>query len=111
MSGSDGKFYLIVCVVQRGMGDKVWKSAKEAGAGGVTINFARGMGVRERLGILGVAISPEKEVLHIVVSEGQLEPVFDAIVKSAKLDSPGMGIAYALPVVKIAGLVEQKRDK
>ena len=47
MSTSDTKFNLITCIVQRGKGDDVWKAANEAGAGGVTINFARGMGVRE----------------------------------------------------------------
>ena len=106
---SEEKFNLIICVVQRGFGDKVWKAAKEAGAGGVTIHFARGMGVRERLGILGIAISPEKEVLQIIVSESQTEKIFSAVVKAANLDSPGMGIAFIQPLTRVVGIFESKK--
>jgi len=54
---------LITCIVQRGLGDEIVIAAREAGALGATINYARGTGVRERLGILGVAVEVEKEVL------------------------------------------------
>ena len=33
-----------------------------------TVNFAKGMGIRERLGIFGVAVDVEKEIVHVVVS-------------------------------------------
>ena len=47
---------LITCIVQRGLADTIIEAAQEAGAQGATVHFARGMGVRERLGILGVAV-------------------------------------------------------
>ncbi len=107
MITSDTKYNLITCIVQRGKGDDVWKAANEAGAGGVTINFARGAGVREKLGILGMAISPEKEVLHIVVPEQQTDKIFDVIIKAAKLDTPGMGFAFVTEVSKVAGIFKE----
>ena len=47
---------LITCVVQRGKADEIIKAAQEVGAQGATAYYARGGGIRERLGILGVAI-------------------------------------------------------
>lgn len=44
---------LITCIVQRGLADTIIVAAREAGAQGATVHFARGMGIRERLGILG----------------------------------------------------------
>ena len=43
---------LITCIVQRGLADTIIEAAREAGAQGATVHFARGMGVREGLGIL-----------------------------------------------------------
>jgi nitrogen regulatory protein P-II 1 len=96
---------VITCVVQRGKADKVAKAAIEAGAGGATIFFGRGMGLRERLGLLGLAIVPEKEVITIVSQKSKTDMIFRAIVKAGKLDVPGMGIAYVTPITRVAGVV------
>lgn len=98
---------LITCVIQRGKGDEVAKAAIAAGAAGATIFFARGMGLRERLGLLGLAIVPEKEVILIVTKEEETTKIFDAVVKAARLDTPGMGIAYVIPIHEVAGLIPQ----
>ncbi len=94
---------LITCVVQRGKADKVAKAALEAGAGGATIFFARGMGLREKLGLLGLAIVPEKEVVFIVSQKTATQAIFDMVVRAARLDVPGMGIAYVTPISMSAG--------
>lgn len=93
---------LITCVVQRGLGDTVVKAASGAGAQGATVYFGRGTGVRERLGILGLAVEVEKEIVNVLVAEDQVEGVFRAIFTAAKLDTPGMGIMYTTPVDKMA---------
>jgi nitrogen regulatory protein PII len=96
---------LITCVVQRGKADKVAKAALDAGAGGATVYFARGMGIRERLGLLGLAVVPEKEVIMIVCKEHETEKIMNAIVKAGNLETPGMGIAYVMRVYDVVGLV------
>lgn len=96
---------LITCVVQRGLGDDVVRAAAGAGAQGATVYFGRGTGVRERLGILGLAVEVEKEIVTILVAEDQVEGVFRAIFAAAKLDTPGMGIIYTTPVEKMATYV------
>ncbi|MCU0662270.1 MAG: P-II family nitrogen regulator [Myxococcota bacterium] len=96
---------LITCVVQRGKADKIVKAAMDAGAGGATVCFGRGMGVRERMGLLGLAIVPEKEIITIVCTQSETDPIMDTIVKVAHLDVPGNGIAYVSPIHHVVGLV------
>lgn len=93
---------LITCIVQRGVADTIIQAAREAGAQGATVHFARGMGVRERLGILGVAVEVEKEVIDIVVSNDQVERVFERMYLAGNLDTPGMGIMYITSLEKAA---------
>lgn len=100
---------LITCVVQRGKADRIWIAARNAGAGGATIFFGRGMGVRERLGALGIAIAPEKEVILVVSFPNQTEKIFGAIRKAGQLDVPGQGIVYVQKIDRCAGLVFSDR--
>ena len=96
---------LITCIVQRGIADDIITAAREAGAQGATVHFAKGMGIRERLGILGVAVEVEKEVINIVVSTEQADKVFEKIYLAGRLDTPGMGLVYITPLDKAATYV------
>ena len=80
---------LITCIVQRGAADDVIRAARAAGAQGATASFGRGMGVRERLGVLGFAVNVEKEIINIVVSSEQVERVFESMYLAGNLDTPG----------------------
>ena len=93
---------LITCVVQRGKADEVIKAAQEVGAQGATINYARGTGMRESLGVLGLAIDVEKEAINILVANDQIDRVFEKMFIAGKLDTPGMGIIYVTPLEKAA---------
>ena len=97
---------LITCIVQRGGADKVVEAAMRAGAHGATIYYARGTGVRQRhLGVLGITISAEKEIIHIVVPSEQADRVFESMHGAAQIDTPGMGILYMTAVEKMATYV------
>ena len=96
---------LITCIVQRGAGEDIVRAAQGAGAQGATVYFAKGGGIRERLGVLGVAVEVEKEVVNIIVSSHQKEAVFNSIYLAGKLDTPGMGIAFITPLDKAATYV------
>ena len=99
---------LITCIVQRGLGDTIVHAARDAGAQGATVFFAKGSGVRERLGALGVAVEVEKEVVSIVVGTEQLDAVFDNIYLAGQLDTPGMGFMYVTPLEKAATYIPQE---
>ena len=97
---------LITCIVQRGAAEAAVQAARRAGAQGATIFYARGTGVRQkRLGVLGVTVSAEKEVIYIVAASDQADRIFDKIFTAAQLDTPGMGMIYMTPLEKMATYV------
>lgn len=97
---------LITAIVQRGSADLVVQVAQEAGAQGATIFHAKGTGVRQkRLGLLGLTINAEKEVIYIVVPSDLADFVFERIFVCAKLDTPGMGILWTTKLSRMATYV------
>jgi nitrogen regulatory protein P-II 1 len=100
---------LITCIVQRGAAEEAVQAARRAGAQGATIFYARGTGVRQKhLGVLGVTLSAEKEVIYIVAASDQADRIFEKIYVAAKLDTPGMGMLYMTPLEKMATYVPEE---
>jgi nitrogen regulatory protein PII len=93
---------LITCIVQKGLADPMVDAAREAGAQGATVHYARGSGVRERLGVLGIAVEVEKEVINIVVAKDQVDRVFERMYLAGHLDAPGMGFIFVTALDKAA---------
>ena len=93
---------LITCIVQRGIADPIIKAAQEAGAQGATVYYAHGEGVRERLGILALAVEVDKEVINVVVAKDQADRIFERMYIAGNLDTPGMGFIYLTPLEKAA---------
>ena len=96
---------LITCVVQRGEADKVVDAAIKAGAEGATIYYGRGRGVKERLGMAGLFIKPEKEVILIVTRADDSNRVFNAVVDKAELYIKGKGFAFLHQIDRAVGFL------
>lgn len=96
---------LITCIIQRGLADDIIQRAMEAGAQGATTYYGRGCGMRERLGILGLAIEVSKEIITIIVSNDQRDRILEAMYVAGKLDTPGMGVIYITPLEKVATFI------
>ncbi len=105
-SGNEGKMSFkkdmtgIFCIAQKGKSEEIARAALNMGSPGPTIVFGRGRGIRERLGILRIAVDPEKEFIRVVVDSTDAEQVFAAMVTAGKLDLPGRGFIYMMPVKK-----------
>jgi nitrogen regulatory protein PII len=99
---------LITCIVQRGVADAIVKAAREAGAQGATVHFAQGTGVRESLGVLGVAVDVAKEVINVVVATDQVDRIFEVMYLAGQLDTPGMGFIYITPLEKAGTFVPEE---
>ena len=99
---------LITCVVQRGKADDIVRAAQEVGAQGATVYYARGSGIRERLGVLGLAIEVEKETIKILAANDQIDRIFEKMFIAGQLDTPGMGIMYVTPLEKAATYIPQE---
>ncbi len=87
-------YHLVTAIVQRGTADFAAKSLLEAGFGVPAICFSKGMGLRQKLGLLRIVIPTDKEVLMILVPPSNTESVVDLIRKSAQLNSPGKGVVF-----------------
>lgn len=98
---------LIVTIVKKGWGDEVLCASKDAGAEGGTILFGRGVGVHEQKKLLNIMIEPEKEVVFTVVSSCEADRVIEAVVEAGRLNEPGRGIAFILPIERLLGRVHK----
>ena len=98
---------LITCVRQTGLAEGVLDAAKNCGAQGATISYARGTGIRERMGLLGVTIDEQKEVIRIIVSEEQADRVFEAMYLAGGLDTPGKGIMFMTKLDRVATYIPE----
>ncbi|MGI5937442.1 MULTISPECIES: P-II family nitrogen regulator [Methanoculleus] len=96
---------LIITIVKRGWSEPVLAAARGAGAEGATILLGRGTGIHEVRSLLGIPIEPEKEIVLTVVAADRTDAVLDAIVAAAELDRPGMGLAFVIPIRRVAGRV------
>lgn len=94
---------LIVTIVNRGCGDAAIETSMKAGAEGGTILFGRGIGIHEKKKILGLPIEPEKEIVLTVTSAERADAILDAIVRTLRLNTPGRGIAFKVPIDRFAG--------
>lgn len=103
---------LITCVVAHGKGEDVVRAARGAGAGGALIHSARGVGIRERMGLLGITIEAEKDVVEMLVGSDQAEMVAQTIYSAVGLGRPGGGFIYLTPLETAATYLPQEiRDR
>ncbi len=103
------KYDLITCIAQRGRKDDIVNAATAAGANGVTYFDAIGTGVRQKLGLKGLLIVPDKQVFLIVTEKADTHSVFEAVAKAAKLDEPGRGFAYISNVEQAVGFFSAEK--
>ena len=98
-------FKLIFTVVKKGLGHKVVKAAKKAGADGATTLIGLGTAPPGTFTFWGVDLEPEKEIILIMVPENGKEQVFKSIRRIAKLHISGTGISFIIDVAEVAGCV------
>ncbi|HOX22031.1 MAG TPA: P-II family nitrogen regulator [Elusimicrobiales bacterium] len=96
---------LITFITQRKDEDAVVKAAMKAGAPGLTSFYARGTGVRQKLGLLGMFIEAEKVVTMCVMEQDKSDGLIDAVLQSTGLDKMGRIFIYVTPVTKVVGFL------
>jgi nitrogen regulatory protein PII len=95
---------VIVCIVNVGFSEAVMDAAKEYGARGGTVLFARGTAPKEAETFFKIAIQPEKEMVMILVPKEIRDDILHALYKSVGLNTRGQGIAFSMPVDSVVGL-------
>lgn len=95
---------VIFCIVNAGFTEAVMDAAREVGATGGTVIHARGTANSEAEKMWGIVVQPEKEIVMIIVKSEIKDDVLRSLYKSVGLNTPGQGIAFALPVESVVGL-------
>ena len=90
----------MTCIVQNGLAEDVARAALGSGAPGPTVFFGQGKGLRQKLGLLRIAVSPEKELFETVVGRYDCDKIFEEVVERGRLDTPGMGFIFTKPIAK-----------
>ena len=100
----DFEHEVIFCIVNEGFSEVVMEAARRAGARGGTVLRARGTANVEAEKVFGISVSPQKEIVMILVPAGIRNDVLHALYSTCGLDTPGHGIAFALPVDAVVGI-------
>lgn len=100
----------IIAVVERGRADKIVDKAKEVGARGATIFYGRGTGESEVKRFLNIHIESSKEIILVLSDDKKYKVIFDAIIEAGKLNEPGRGIIFTLPILDIAGINNNEKN-
>ena len=95
---------VIICIVNSGFSEAVMDAARELGARGGTVIRGRGTANAEAEKLYGIAIQPEKEIVMILVDSSIKNDILHALYKAVGLNTPGQGIAFAMPVEDVVGL-------
>ena len=99
------KFSIIVAIVAEELEEKAIESAKQAGAGGVTILNAKGMGLKEKKIFGGLATLERKEsILLFIVPTNFSFHLLKEMNKDLDLDGNGHGIVFSLPLEHLKGI-------
>lgn len=92
---------LITCIVDRGIGKRVMKMCKEAGISSAVLMLGRGTADSEMLTMLGLGEN-EKDVVMLTIAESKSVEVLERITTDLRLDEPGGGIAFSIPLSAVA---------
>lgn len=107
----NGREYdLIMTIVNRGFADQVVDAARTAGAHGGTVFYARGTGIHEVEKFFAISIQPEKEIVMNLVRHEHTQAIMHAIVAAAGLRTEGKGLAFALPISDVRGIVHSLEE-
>ena len=96
--------HLIIVITEPGYTNMVMDAARSAGAYGGTVIHAKGTGMELAEKFMGVSLASEKELVLIVTQTDLKNPIMQAIMKDAGLQTKAKSIAFSLPVTDTAGL-------
>lgn len=98
------KFSVLVAILAETLEEKAIDVAKQAGAGGVTILDARGIGAREKKTFFGLTYEGSQSVLLMVLEKKLSLTVMKSIATELDLKNNSNGVVFTIPLEHIAGI-------
>ena len=93
----DGLAY-ITCTVQHGRGNNIVSAVLGLGVPMPVVTTGEGTGLRDKLGLIRVALPATKEIVYAVVSAHEGADILGSIADAGRLDRLGSGFIYESPV-------------
>jgi len=87
-------YELLTCIVHRGMADGLLRAVLELGLCVPFVTYGKGVGLRNKLGLLRVTIPVEKEIVMLLVPERDAALAANLAAHTIRLDRPGQGFIY-----------------
>ena len=103
-------FSAVVIIVPRGSEDDALHAAKEAGASGVTIVNASGMGLAELDNFYRHKPEETDKLLLFIVPSALVDSIIRTIVKRLHITTTGDGIAFTFPISHMKGISMRQED-
>ena len=97
-------YELVITIVDQGRSSVVLEAARIEGATGGTVISGKGIGSLDGSLKLDIPITPEKEIVLLLVESTKADKVMDSIMEKAEINQPGKGIALLLDVERTVGL-------
>ncbi|MBK1644155.1 transcriptional regulator [Thiocapsa imhoffii] len=102
------KFSVLVAILAEELEEPAIDAAKQAGAGGVTILGARGIGAEEKKTFFGLTYEGSQSVLIFVLERKLSLSVMKTMCERLDLKSHTKGVIFTVPLEHIAGIdIEQ----
>ena len=106
----DFAFSSVVFIIPQGKEDDAIMAAKEAGASGVTMFDASGMGIKDFDNIYRHSPEVGDKVLLFIVPSIIAENVITEVNKKLHITSSGDGIAFIMPISHMTGISMRQED-
>jgi nitrogen regulatory protein PII len=101
------KLSYVNCILSNpGSGENLARIALDLGICVPLITIGTGNDIRDQLGLIRITISPEKEIVRLIMPEEDSESIIRLLIEQAHLDRPGSGFIYHTPVS--AGLIDNR---
>ncbi len=98
------KFAVLVAILAEDLEEKAIDIAKGAGAGGVTLLDARGIGAKEKKTFFGLTYEGSQTVLICVLEKKLSLAVMKALTVELDLARHSKGVVFTVPLDHIAGI-------
>ncbi|WP_018173905.1 MULTISPECIES: hypothetical protein [unclassified Thioalkalivibrio] len=98
------RFSALIAVLPDDLEQRAIETAKAAGAGGVTIMDARGIGAEARKTFLGMTYEGSQSVLMWVLEKKVALNVLKVISQDLELEGDPRGVAFTVDIAHLAGI-------
>jgi nitrogen regulatory protein PII len=103
-------FSAVVVIVPTEKKEDAIHAARDAGASGVTVINAHGMGLEEMENFYRVNVGADDVLLLFLVPEFMVDGIMKNIVKRLHITTNGDGIAFVMPITHVKGISLRQQD-